>query len=179
MKELYMNEYKGFKNYDFDEVYRASICSKMSLKEEKLRRFFMDYIIEEKQPFELDSIDKYLDKLQLEKKEVKKLVKSIEEKEGLWQEDGFIKFVYPVSSIETNHRVRIEDGREFFAMCAIDAMGSHFTFDKNIKINSKCSECGQEIFVEINNGEVVECQPSSLNILHVNTEKFTEMAKTC
>lgn len=179
MKELYMNEYKGFKNYDFNQVYRDSICSKMSLKEEKLRRFFMDYIIEKKQPFELDAIDNYLDKLQLEKEEVEKLVESIQEKEGLWQEDGFIKFVYPVSSIETNHRVSIEDGRAFFAMCAIDAIGSHFTFGKNIRINSKCSECGQEVFVEVKDGKIEKCSPSNLNILHVNTEKFTEMAKTC
>lgn len=35
-------------------------------------------------------------------------------------DNGEIEHLYPISCIETNHRVTLEDGRSFFAMCAID-----------------------------------------------------------
>ena len=38
-------------------------------------------------------------------------------------EEGNINFIYPVSALPTAHRVSLAGGREFWAMCAIDAIG--------------------------------------------------------
>ncbi|NTV12566.1 MAG: hypothetical protein HGA96_01315 [Desulfobulbaceae bacterium] len=52
---------------------------------------------------------------------------------------GEIAFVYPVSSLPTPHRVTLADGRSFYAMCAIDALGSSSEFAQDATVTSSCS----------------------------------------
>jgi hypothetical protein len=91
-------------------------------------------------------------------------------------EEGNLNFIYPVSALPTRHRVSLEDGRRFSAMCAIDAMGTAFTFGQDVEVESQCNECGQRIFVRIERGELAEVTPSSLRVLHVDLNRFDNWA---
>jgi hypothetical protein len=91
-------------------------------------------------------------------------------------EEGNLNFIYPVSALETSHRVSLEDGRRFSAMCAIDAMGTAFTFQQNVEVESRCSECGERISVRIEQGELAQVMPSSIRVLHVDLNKFDNWA---
>ena len=93
-------------------------------------------------------------------------------------EEGNLSFIYPVSALETGHRVSLEDGRRFFAMCAIDAMGTAFTFEQNVAVESRCNECGERISVRIERGELAEVTPPNLRVLHVDLKRFDNWATT-
>ena len=84
--------------------------------------------------------------------------------------------VHFLSDLATRHRVSLRDGRSFSAMCAIDSMGSAFTFEQDIEIESECSECGERIFVRIERGKLAEVTPSSLRVLHVDLKRFDNWA---
>lgn len=91
-------------------------------------------------------------------------------------EAGNLNFIYPVSALATNHRVSLEDGRRFSAMCAIDAMGTAFTFEQNVEVESQCSECGERVSVRIEQGELAEVMPPSIRVLHVDLKRFDNWA---
>jgi hypothetical protein len=59
-------------------------------------------------------------------------------------------------------------------MCAVDAMGTAFTFEQDVEIESECSECGARILVEIERGELARVEPASLRVLHVDLEKVDD-----
>ena len=62
---------------------------------------------------------------------------------------GNICFLYPYSAYPTDYHVTLEDGRSFYAMCAIDAMGSAPTFCQSVKIRSHSRDTQEEIFLHI------------------------------
>ena len=94
-------------------------------------------------------------------------------------EEGNINFIYPVSALPTNHRVTLEDGRNFYAMCAIDSMGTAFTFKQNVHIESVCSQCGEKVVVDIKDQEIAYVEPDTLHVLHVDLNKSTNWADSC
>jgi hypothetical protein len=91
-------------------------------------------------------------------------------------QEGNLNFIYPVSALATRHRVSLEDGRRCFAMCAVDAMGTAFTFEQDVEIQSECSECGKPISVRIERGRLAEVAPPDLRVLHVDLNKFENWA---
>lgn len=90
-----------------------------------------------------------------------------------------IGFAYPVSAIPTTHRVLLADGRSFFAMCAVDAMGSHFALHQDITIHSRCAQSGSPIQVSIKNGMLDALSPAETHAIHVDLTKFTNWAASC
>lgn len=59
----------------------------------------------------------------------------------LLQEDE-IRLAYPFSGVPTPFLVRLEDGRERYACCAIDALGMAPMMGQRIEIRSRCHHCG-------------------------------------
>ena len=55
-------------------------------------------------------------------------------------------------------------------------MGTAFTFEQNVEIESECSECGKRIFVRIEEGRLAEVVPPDLRVLHVDLNKFENWA---
>ncbi|MGX6592211.1 MerB-like organometallic lyase SaoL [Cetobacterium ceti] len=104
---------------------------------------------------------------------------NLKEKEVFVTVDGNIGYIYPVSGFPTHHRVKRADGKEFYAMCAVDALGSYATFYKDLEINSICSETGEEIKIIIKNGKVTKYSPENIHVLHVDLEKFKNWAANC
>lgn len=105
-----------------------NVDEKLNDKESEFRKKLLDKIISSQ---ELVALDDY-------EGEEKELLKSLVSKDVLVPEEGQIVFAYPVSKKPTNHHVKLADGREFFSMCAIDALGSTFVFGQDTEISSIC-----------------------------------------
>ena len=157
-KEIDLNV---IKHYEKERLIINSIDSKLSYLEKKVRIYIMDYIIEEKRPYNLKNLDY-------------NFIRNI----GVTK-DEYINFIYPVSAFDTNYKVKLEDGREINAMCAVDSIGTAFTFKQNIKIESSCIMCNDSIEVIIENGEIKKCIPENLRVLHVDLNKNNSWASSC
>ena len=75
----------------------------------------------------------------------------IMEEEHIFQlsENDGICYLYPYSAYPTDYEVRLADGRSFYAMCAIDSMGSAVTFHQPVDIFSKCKDTQEEIYLHV------------------------------
>jgi hypothetical protein len=51
--------------------------------------------------------------------------------------DGVVVVAYPFSARPTRHRVRTDDGRRYWAMCAIDAFGIAFLVRRRAEIDAR------------------------------------------
>ena len=107
------------------------------------------------------------------------LYKELLEKEIITANGEEIAFLYPVSAQETNHRIKLSDGREFFSMCAIDALGAYSLFHKDAEINSVCSNTGEKIYIKIKDKEIFKRYPNDIHVIHVDLNKNKNWASTC
>ena len=174
-------EQLSFKSYPNEQLEINSIDSKLLKKEKVIRRYLMNYTIDSGQAFNIGNSCKIADDIEeMNEEEITVILDSLLNKDAIVaDEQGNINFIYPVSAISTNHKVRLADGRIFSAMCAIDAMGTAFTFNQDVDIESKCSNCGDEIKVSIRNGKLNTYKPSDLHILHVDLNKNTDWSGEC
>jgi hypothetical protein len=74
--------------------------------------------------------------------------------------DGQIAVAYPFSVVSTRHRVRIGEGVEVYAMCAIDALGVAAMLEQDTHIHSIDPTTGQPIVVTTTGG-VTRWAPST------------------
>lgn len=93
--------------------------------------------------------------------------------------DDEITFIFPVSGKPTNHRITLEDGRSFCAMCAIDSIGTSYTFKQAVTINSMCAATGKEIELKVDNGKVLYTNNPGMYIIHVDLLKNNDWANAC
>ncbi|MHA2008464.1 MAG: alkylmercury lyase family protein [Promethearchaeota archaeon] len=126
-----------------------------------------DYILEQT-PIKgsipsLDEIKKEFP--QLSKEKFIRIINKLDEVDviHLNDEKTMIEAAYPFSGIKTSHVVKIHGGKykNTYAMCAIDALGVGFMFNKDISIKSKCFHCDDEIHIGIENNEIVSLKPMS------------------
>lgn len=152
------------------------------LKEEQklIRLKIMDLIIDKKQPAHLDAVKKYISETtDIENDYVNETLEYFSENNIMVVEDNKVNFIYPVSAHGTMYIVKLEDGRELNAMCAIDAIGVTHTFDQDIEINSICSVTGQEINLSIKDKKLESINNEDLRVLHINLEKHENWAASC
>lgn len=97
-------------------------------------------------------------------------------KAAVADEAGNVNFVYPVSALPTTHRVRLADGRQFFAMCAVDALGAAFAFGQDLHVESRCAECGAPVSAAVRDGRLHELSPPDLHVLHVDLNRCRNWA---
>jgi hypothetical protein len=94
-------------------------------------------------------------------------------------EDRAVSVVYPVSGLPTPHKVKLKDGRSFHAICAIDSLGSVFTFTQDIVVTSSCSYCQKLVSVTIENGTISTFDPGGVFVTHTNLDGELNWAGTC
>ena len=118
-----------------------NVQAKFNEKQNEVRIAIMNFIIDNKRPFHMKQ-DGYeaLKGISLSgKDEFEDILDVLHSRDGFSaDEEGNINFIYPVSALPTAHRVTLADGREFSAMCAIDAIGATFTFHEDTQIHSSC-----------------------------------------
>lgn len=165
-----------FKHYSAERLKIESIASRLTPSENAFRLWLMDYTINEGAPYNIHDGAK----MGRELRDLPALISSLAGKRAIVLDtNGNVSFVYPVSALPTNHKVTLSDGRAFFAMCAIDALGAAFTFQQDIDVDSACSECGQRIHVEIKDGLIAGLSPPTAHVLHVDLNKTSDWAGSC
>lgn len=92
---------------------------------------------------------------------------------------GEIAFVYPVSALPTRHRVSLADGRDLYAMCAIDALGCTFEFGQDAKVISSCSQCQQPISVALKGVQLRRAEPATIKVMHIDLGQYADWAASC
>ena len=159
-----------------------NIEQKFSKAENEVRLAVMNFIIDNKRPFNIKADGrKALGNITLSTEEnFGSIIDTLREGDGMvTDEEGNVNFIYPVSAMPTNHRVTLADGREFTAMCAIDAIGSAFTFHQDTEIHSKCSGCGEDIYIRVRDGKIVEHNPEGLHALTFVLSELSNWAGSC
>lgn len=145
-----------------------------------IRIKIMDFIIESKGPVNIEDTKNYIElKTGLEKDYIDSVVKQFIDTNVMVADEEYINFIFPVSGYETNHKITLSDGRIFNAMCAIDSIGTSYTFNQSVEINSVCSSTGKEICLKVDNGNLGYINNPDLRVIHINLEKHSEWASSC
>lgn len=165
-----------FRHYPAERLDIESIVSRLTDPENAFRKWLMDYTIAHGIPFNINggSFDR------MNGYDVQAMAESLVKKRAIVMDaDLRVNFIYPVSALPTHHKVFLKDGRSFSAMCAIDAMGAAFTFKQDIRVESKCSECGERVSIEIEGERIAELYPETTHTLHVDLKKVDNWAGSC
>nr|WP_313755699.1 MerB-like organometallic lyase SaoL [Tissierella sp.] len=176
MNVVGINTIKGMKNLKLRGKY-----SNITDIEQRVRKTLINYVVNNGVSFNinLDSVE-LLNLGNISSVSFKQIVNSLFLKKILRKdESGDINFLYPVSALPTNHRVTLADGRSFYAMCGIDAMGSILTFNQDIHIQSQCSQCGEKISIDIKNGNLAYLSSESIHVIHLDSDENEEWAGNC
>ena len=169
-----------YRYYSNEQLEIDSIDSRLLKEEKAIRRYLMNYVINNNQAFHMNDLHKIAEDVKIvDKKNITRVLENLLEKNAAVVDEDNINFIYPVSAISTNHKVKLADGRGFSAMCAIDAMGTAFTFKQDVEIDSSCSHCGESIKVSIRDSRLNTYEPNDLHILHVNLNKNANWSGSC
>ncbi len=87
--------------------------------------------------------------------EARAAVSRLDEKDLILVRDGQVKVAYPFSSTPTAFRVVPADGRERYAVCAIDALGVPVLLDQPVMIHSRCHHCREPLELRVGPGGAV------------------------
>lgn len=158
-----------------------NVHKKFTDRQNELRLYIIEFTVDNGRPYHLDE-DKgnALARLKMSEEEYEEVIECLLEKDGMVaDEDRQVNFIYPVSAFETGHQVTLEDGRQFSAMCAIDAIGAAFTFHQNTEVHSSCAVCGEPVYVEIQDGKVVSYAPEHLHALTFPLGELANWAGSC
>lgn len=66
---------------------------------------------------------------------------SLDEEDLIQVREGRVDIAYPFSTIPTAFVVQLADGRERYACCAIDALGTAPMLGQRVRIRSQCYHC--------------------------------------
>jgi len=166
-----------FKYYPEAALSIASISSRLTATERLFRNHIMESIINSGAPVNVNNL---VQELNTQPDEVQAIVDSLVAKRAVVRDGlGDIVFAYPLSALPTAHRVTLQDGRQLYAMCAVDALGVAFTFKQDIKINSVCRHCNEPVSLQISNGEIVDLFPATAHVMHVDLNKLDNWAGSC
>lgn len=159
----------------------TNLDSRLNDEEKALRHILMKRLIDNQCPISWKDTKENKDIIdKMSCIDIQKAIKGLCDKNVVeMDEEELIKFIYPVSGVSTPHQVTLSDDSKFHAMCAIDAMGTAFTFKKDVTIESKCSSCGDDIKVEIKNGKLINYEPETLHVIHVDLEENDNWSGTC
>lgn len=158
-----------------------NVHKKFTEKENELRLHIIQFTVTNERAFHLEK-DKAgtLKALNLNDEEYEKAAECLIKKDGMViDENHQVNFIYPVSALETGHKVTLDDGRSFSAMCAIDAIGAAFTFHQNTEIHSACAKCGEPVYIKIQDGKVKEYAPEHLCALTFPLGELKNWAGSC
>ncbi len=157
-----------------------NVHEKFTRRENEVRLFIMNEIVSSGEMFDLESEKPgVLQELGMSEQEYREICETLIEKDGMVVDGSKVQFIYPVSALETSHRVTLADGREFTAMCAIDAIGAAFTFHQDTEIHSVCAECGEPVHIRIKDGKIAEYTPKNVHALSFELGEFENWAGSC
>ena len=158
-----------------------NIHKKFTERQNELRLYIIQFIVDHQRPYHLDQdMTQTLKALGMDQKEYEEIIECLLKKDGMViDEERNVNFIYPVSALQTSHHVTLQDGREFTAMCAIDAIGAAFTFHQDTEIHSACASCNEPVHIRIVDGKVAEDSPKNLHALTFPLGELSNWAGSC
>ena len=73
----------------------------------------------------------------------------LDEKDLILVQDGTLMLAYPFAGTPTAFRVIMPDGRERYAVCAIDALGVAPMLGRPVTIRSHCHHCREPLEIHV------------------------------
>ena len=158
-----------------------NIHKKFTERQNELRLYIIQFIVDHQRPYHLDQdMTQTLKALGMDQKEYEEIIECLLKKDGMViDEERNVNFIYPVSALQTSHHVTLQDGREFTAMCAIDAIGAAFTFHQDTEIHSACASCNEPLHIRNVVGKVAEYSPKNLHALTFPLGELSNWAGSC
>lgn len=159
-----------------------NLQQKFTAPQNEVRLAIMNFIVDHQRPFHVrnDGFGALQHVSLSQAADFPAIVDALRAEDGMVLDpSGNVNFIYPVSALPTPHKVTLQDGRSFTAMCAIDAMGAAFTFQQDVEINSACAECGKPVRVRLHNGQLQDATPEGLHILTFRLEDIVNWAGSC
>ena len=158
-----------------------NIHKKFTDMQNELRLYIIQFIVDHQRRYHLDQdMTQTLKALGMDQKEYEEIIECLLKKDGMViDEERNVNFIYPVSALQTSHHVTLQDGREFTAMCAIDAIGAAFTFHQDTEIHSACASCNEPVHIRIVAGQVAEYSPKNLHALTFPLGELSNWAGSC
>lgn len=159
-----------------------NVHRKFNGRQNELRLFIINSIVSNGHTFNLeDDRQKAMDALSIDQAEYDEIVAVLLERDGMVIDEDTrdVNFIYPVSALPTGHHVTLADGRQFCAMCAIDAIGATFTFHQDTVVDSACSACGTPVHIEMKDGRAAKYEPEGLYALSFQLEELSNWAGSC
>ena len=158
-----------------------NIHKKFTERQNELRLYIIQFIVDHQRPYHLDQdMTQTLKALGMDQKEYEEIIECLLKKDGMViDEERNVNFIYPVSALQTSHHVTLQDGREFTAMCAIDAIGAAFTFHQDTEIHSACASCNEPVHIRIVDGKVAEYSPKNLHALTFPLGELSNWTGSC
>jgi len=172
--QAWEDEMSNVRSQAIKNLFVQSIYSRLDTDEQLLRREILNQIIQKNIPIDVCQAAKVIG-MSLNRAEEVKLALQVK-KAIVLNTQGRVKFSYPVSALPTCHQVTLADGRKFHAMCAIDAIGSSFTFGGDVIVESKCYTCGKPIKVIVQAKKEIISDPQGIYVLHVDLNKYENWA---
>lgn len=159
-----MHEYYSIKDY-----LPRPIVVKISREENQIRQMLMQQIISRNAPVKIpDAVAESMARTLCDKNVI------------ALDSNNQLTAVYPVSALPTDKKVFLEDGRQAWAMCAIDALGFHYAFNQPVRILSKCEYCGHVIELLMQDGKVEVVQGGTdIYVLHTDLESHQDWSCSC
>ena len=155
----------------------VNISEKLDRRENAVRFLLLDELVRTRQPLEPAQIERACGRLSLA---VGDIIRQLDEKGAIVRDDNkAVTAVYPVSATPTRHRVLLADGRTFHAMCAIDAIGTVFTFNQDTTVESTCLHCETAVRLRLANGRLLAAEPRTVHVLHADLARYRNWAADC
>ncbi len=76
---------------------------------------------------------------------IREALARLDEEDLIQIREGRVDMAYPFSALPTPFIVRLPDGQERYACCAIDALGVAPMLGQRVDIRSRCHHCGEPL----------------------------------
>ena len=163
-----------------EKIMEQNVHKKFTKRQNELRLYIIDQVIDKGAYHVAEHREEACRALSMTPEEYDSIVEVLEFQDGMVaDEEGNVNFIYPVSALPTNHHVKLSDGREFCAMCAIDSLGAAFTLHQDTVVDSVCAVCGAPVHAEIKNGKLAAFSPAGLHALTFPLGELSNWSGSC
>lgn len=135
--------------------------NRLNKNEQLLRMKLLKYEVDNFGPISMDVVEKFMREDEyFSNINVEESMESLTAQSYMRvNKENKICYIYPVSCEKTDYRVTLSNGKSFYAMCAIDAMGAVVTFHEPAIIDSISRDTREKIRLTVNKDGIVEASP--------------------
>lgn len=144
---------KSFEIKSADELLDAEFIAKWQDRKaidplaREVLRAILDRFVVEGGPLGIEALSRHLQGRDPD--EIREAVARLDQKDLILARNGKVVLAYPFAGTPTTFRVVLPDGRERYAVCAIDALGVPPMVGQPVTIRSSCHHCGDPIEIRV------------------------------